>query len=71
MAGRDLVGFEGTQFFEKLVLTVTDLTELLSCSERHVRGLVAENKIPHFYAGRLLRFHKGKVLEWLLNGGRR
>ena len=57
------------EFFEKLVLTVTDMMELLSCSERHIRGLVAQDKIPHFYAGRLLRFQKRQVLEWLSKGG--
>jgi len=57
--------------FEKLVWTVADVQELISCSERHIRSLVAEDKIPHFYAGRLLRFHKGQVLEWLLKGGTR
>ncbi len=55
--------------FEKLVLTVADMQELLSCSERHIRGLVAQDKIPHFYAGRLLRFQKRQVLEWLSKGG--
>jgi len=53
------------------VMTVADLTELIQCSERHVRSLVADDKIPYFYVGRFLRFHKGQVLEWLLKGGTR
>jgi len=55
--------------FEKLVWTVADVCEYLACSERHVRQLVAENRIPHANVGRLVRFSRDQVVAWLLNGG--
>jgi excisionase family DNA binding protein len=59
----------GSPFFDKLVWTVRDVTEFLQCSERHVRQLVAENKIPHARMGRLVRFHKDRVVNWVAQGG--
>jgi excisionase family DNA binding protein len=55
--------------FEKLVWTVSDVCEYLACSERHVRQLVAENRIPHANVGRLVRFSRDRVVTWFLNGG--
>lgn len=55
--------------FDKLVWTVNDVAKELCCSVRHVRNLVYENKIPHAYAGRLVRFSPFKIAEWLSKGG--
>ena len=37
----------------------------LSLSERHVRRLVEERRIPYLKVGRLLRFDPGEIAEWL------
>jgi excisionase family DNA binding protein len=55
--------------FEKLVWTVADVCEYLACSERHVRQLVAQKRIPHANVGRLVRFSRDQVVAWFLNGG--
>lgn len=45
---------------------VPDLAGLLKCSERHVRDLAAAGTIPGMIRfGRLVRFHKGIVHDWL------
>jgi excisionase family DNA binding protein len=45
---------------------VPDLAGLLKCSERHVRDLATAGTIPGVIrVGRLLRFHKGIVHDWL------
>lgn len=58
-----------SSFFDKLVWTIRDVTEFLQCSERHIRQLVAENRIPHARMGRLVRFHRDRVLDWVAQGG--
>jgi len=57
--------------FEKLVWTVKDVMAVLDCSERHVRELVSSDQIPHAKVGRLVRFYRDRVLEWLYKGGTR
>jgi excisionase family DNA binding protein len=53
---------------------VPDVAGLLKCSERHVRDLTAAGTIPGVIRfGRLVRFHKGIVNDWLATqakGGR-
>jgi excisionase family DNA binding protein len=45
---------------------VPDIAKLLKCSERHVRDMAAEGVIPGVIRfGRLIRFHKGIVHDWL------
>ena len=56
-------------FFDNLVWTTDQVANFLSCSERHIRELVAKDKIPYFKVGRLVRFHKHRVIEWLQKGG--
>lgn len=47
-------------------LTVPDLAAMLKCSERHVRGMAAAGAIPGVIRlGRMLRFHRGAVTDWL------
>jgi excisionase family DNA binding protein len=70
-ASLSLVTSPGKPVFEKLVWKITDVMEALDCSERHVRDLVAEDRIPFAKAGRLIRFHRDRVLEWLAKGGTR
>ena len=46
---------------------VPDVAALLKCSERHVRNMAADNRIPGVIrcCGRLLRFHRGILNDWL------
>ena len=37
----------------------------LALSERHVRRLVSERKIPYMKVGHLLRFDPGEIADWL------
>lgn len=46
-------------------LTLDELTELLHTSERHVRRLVAENRIPYTTVGGRLRFNLARIQTWL------
>lgn len=45
---------------------VPDLAALLKCSERHVRNMADARAIPGVIRlGRLVRFHKAIVDDWL------
>jgi excisionase family DNA binding protein len=45
---------------------VPDLAKLLKCSERHIRNMVEVGNIPGVIRfGRLVRFHRGIVNDWL------
>ena len=45
---------------------VSDLAELLKCSERHIRNMAESGDIPGmFRLGRLVRFHREFVSAWL------
>jgi len=46
-------------------LTLVDVAQMLHITERHVRRLVAEKKIPYTKVGRPLRFNLARILEWL------
>jgi excisionase family DNA binding protein len=46
-------------------LTLVDVAAMLQITERHVRRLVAEKKIPYTKVGRPLRFNLARILEWL------
>ena len=58
-------------FENKIVWTVEDVARELSCSVRHVRKLVSEERIPYTKVGRLVRFSPQRLSAWLLNGGTR
>ena len=55
----------------RIVWTVEDVAIELSCSVRHVRKLVSEERIPYSKVGRLVRFSPQRLSAWLLNGGTR
>ncbi len=46
-------------------LTLDELAELLHITERHIRRLVAENRIPYTKVGGQLRFNLARVQGWL------
>lgn len=52
------------------LLDIAGVAEHLAVSERHVRRLVADRRIPYVKWGHLLRFDPDEIAEWL-DGGRR
>ena len=52
---------------EKLprLLDIRDVAEHLGVTERHVRRLVAERRIPFVKWGHLLRFDPDEIVSWL------
>jgi excisionase family DNA binding protein len=57
--------------FDKLVWTFEDVAKELNCSVRLVQKLVAEERIPYAKVGRLVRFSRARIHEWLQKGGNR
>lgn len=47
------------------LLDRSTLAGLLGTSERHVRRLVAERRIPFVRVGRFIRFEPGAIARWL------
>ena len=47
------------------LLDIAGVAEHLAVSERHVRRLVAERRIPYVKWGHLLRFDPDEIAEWL------
>ena len=50
---------------QKIILTIEELTAYLNTKKSHVRSLVFRGEIPHLKIGRLLRFNKEEIDEWL------
>jgi excisionase family DNA binding protein len=53
------------------LLDIAGVAEHLGVSERHVRRLVAERRIPFIKWGHLLRFDPEEVADWVDCGRRR
>jgi len=51
--------------FEKMVWTVEDVARELGCSVRLVHKLVHADRIPYAKVGRLVRFSRLPIHEWL------
>jgi excisionase family DNA binding protein len=47
------------------LLDAPELAKRLGITERHVRRLVAERRIPFVKVGRFVRFNPSAVAEWL------
>jgi excisionase family DNA binding protein len=47
------------------LLTIAEVAEWLGVSERHIRRLVHERRIPHMKLGHFIRFEWGDVRDWL------
>ena len=47
------------------LLTIEEVAEFLNTTERHVRRLVNERRIPFLKICRKLRFHKAALWRWL------
>jgi excisionase family DNA binding protein len=50
---------------DQVWLTLGQLVDMLQITERHVRRLVAERRIPVTRVGGRLRFNQGRIIEWL------
>jgi excisionase family DNA binding protein len=61
------ISASGTQTIEELpdVLDLEDVADLLRVHQKTVRLMALDGKIPAFRAGRLWRFKKSKIVEWL------
>jgi len=46
-------------------LTVNETAEYLGTTERHVRELIYKRQIPYIKIGRLVRFDRGELQQWL------
>ncbi len=46
-------------------LTIDELAGQLAITERHVRRLVAEKRVPYLKVGRLIRFDADEIMEWI------
>lgn len=67
----ELGGDSAGLLFDKLVMTVEDVAKELNCSVRTVQKLVSRDKIPYAKVGRLVRFSRGRLHDWLKQGGSR
>ncbi|MCA1841799.1 MAG: helix-turn-helix domain-containing protein [Actinobacteria bacterium] len=53
------------------LLDIAGIAEHLAVSERHIRRLVTERRIPYLKWGHLLRFDPDEIADWLDQGRRR
>lgn len=47
------------------LLDIDQLARRLGTSHRHIRRLIAEQRIPYLKVGRLVRFDPEEINEWL------
>jgi excisionase family DNA binding protein len=47
------------------LLTIDQLAERLGVTERYVRRLVAERRVPYRKLGKLIRFADHEIAQWL------
>lgn len=47
------------------LLTIKELTSLLSIKESHLRSLIFRQEIPFIKVGRLIRFDQSQIQKWL------
>jgi excisionase family DNA binding protein len=47
------------------LLTIDQLAERLGVTERYIRRLVAERRVPYRKLGKLVRFADHEIAEWL------
>jgi excisionase family DNA binding protein len=51
------------------LLSITDAAARLGVTERYIRRLVYERRVPFYKVGRLVRFREAELDRWL-NAGR-
>ena len=47
------------------LLSIEQLAEHLGVTERHVRRLVAERRVPFLKVGKFIRFDPAEIAKWL------
>ena len=47
------------------LLSIDELAERLGVTQRHVRRLVAEKRVPYPKVGRFVRFDPAQIATWL------
>jgi len=47
------------------LITIDQLADRLGVTERYVRRLVAEKRVPYRKLGKLIRFAEHEIAEWL------
>ena len=50
---------------EKPLLDINSLAEQLAVTQRFIRRLVSERRIPHYKVGHFIRFDQDEIDEWL------
>lgn len=51
------------------LLSISDAADRLGVTERYIRRLVSERRVPFYKVGRLIRFQESDLETWL-NAGR-
>lgn len=51
-------------------LTIPQLVDMLQITERHVRRLIAEGRIPYTKVGGRIRFNHARIITWLDDNSR-
>lgn len=47
------------------LLDISELAEHLGTSQRHIRRLIADRRVPYLKVGRLVRFDAEDIARWL------
>ncbi len=47
------------------LLTIPDAAKRLSTSERHIRELIFQRRLPYLKVGRLVRFDSNDLEDWV------
>lgn len=62
---------EASEFFENQTdaewMTIEEIAAHLRTKVSHIRELVYRDEIPHSKLGRLLRFHRQTVDDWMIS----
>ena len=48
-------------------MTLEEVADLLRSKTSHVRSLIFKEEIPYFKVGRLIRFDKKQIIEWIVS----
>ena len=51
-------------------LTIPQLADMLQITHRHIRRLIAEDRIPVTRVGGRIRFNRDRILDWLDDNSR-
>src|SRR5271156_3907334 len=53
------------EFYGQRLIDITQLARLLATSQRHVRRLVEERRVPYLKIGHYVRFDPNDIQNWL------